>query len=367
MVFITENGTTRIALPMKHLAYPGDWGSDLGTASLYVNGERAFPKNTNTNDLSLVGMFHEEFWSSGTIAELKELAHLPQLYCTSRPGAVPGTASEYQMAGWGFATKGTAGSAYYKVETGINVCSPHSYVVDLYRNISNQIRYTYSNSSYTQWNHRLNGGIQPNNYYSNRLPTTVGSLYSSKTKCAYNYLFFNRTDQYQYFLARPYALLLFKDWTDANIETYFTSSTGYDDGTSKLRFGMNFLCGDTWEDPLDWDDLYIGVYAFDNTKGFRQNVGYPATYHIVDKYTYDGHTYHIVTASVAAKTVPPSVSQQTHSESCSPYGFISTPVFNVPYSENMIDWSDSPLAVYGYGLKVYVLEFGAEYYVGNWQ
>lgn len=364
MVFITENNTTRIALPMKHLGTAGDWGSDIGTASLYVDGERAFPKNTNKNDLSLVGMFHEEFWyaSGGSSPEpVVVKSRLPKLYASSKPGIVPGGVSSYLMRGWGFATQGSSGSQYYPWETGINVCTPIDFNVNKYSYPDFQHRYVYRNSDYAFWDNR--SSVECKNYYSTRnMPCNKAY---SVNKCAINYLFFNRMDRFQYFLARPYALLLFEDWTDAGIASYFNAS-GYNYSSTTLRFGFNFLTADLWQTPLDWDDIYVGAYVFDSSKPWYNNFGYHAEHHIVDKYTYNGHTYHIVTAGVAEKTVPASVASHEHTEACSPFGCISTPVFNVPYSNNVIQWSDLP-AVYGFTYGVYVLEYGAEYYVGIWK
>ena len=362
MVFIRENDVTRIALPMKHRGTAGDWGSDIGTASMYVNGERVFPKQTNLNDATLIGTFHEEFWTGGSTRQMLEMSKLPRLYCTSRPGVVPGGSGAYHMKGWGFATKGSSSSTYYKWETGINVASPIDYYVYEYNNPAFQRRYLYVNSNYAQWNHNMSSTAK--NFYQNRLPSGVSSE-TATHKCAINYLIFNRTDQYQYFLARPYALLLFKDWTDANIASYFSAS-GFNDGNTTRRFGINFLTADTWQTPLDWSDIYIGAYVFDSTQKWHKNFGYPAKYHVVDKYTYGGHTYHIVTAGVAEKTVPASVASSAHTEACSPFGVISTPVFNIDYSNNVIQWSELP-AAYGYTYDAYILEYGAEYYVGHWQ
>ena len=362
MVFIRENNVTRIALPMKHLAAAGDWGSDIGTASLYVNGERAFPKNTNTNDSTLIGMFHEEFWKASGPITMLNLSGLPQLYCSSVPGGLP---NDYHMAAWGFGTSGKSTEPYFKITTGVNVCSPHTTCSPATQSLDYQLRYTYNNTSYAQWNHYGPNMPNTNCYYSMMLPTASGvHTVTSTYKCAYNFLLFNRTDQNYYFLARPYALLLFKDWTDTAIGQYFGSS-GYNDGTTTLKFGFNFLTAATWSTPLDWPDIYMGVYKYDFTVNHLNNRGWLATYHVVDKYTYDGHTYHIVTAGVADKTIPASVSNPSdYKGDCPPYGLISTPVFNVPYSQNRIDWEGSAAIQYGYPIKVYVLEFGAEYYLG---
>lgn len=359
MIFIRIGTSFRIGFPMKSMGVTTGWGCDLACADLYVGNDRIFPKNSKLHDSKLVASYHERFWHTadeGFPGNYYVLDNMPQLYCWSIPGRA---APLSRMSAWGAGGTASSTSTYWKYEAGCNLCGPeHSATSSI-----NSVKKIYADDSNVTWVSPWSAGTK--NFYTNIIPSNVSYSVVSQSVNGY-FLLFNTVNQTKYFRVRPYAILLFKDWELHNITAYFGNS-GYYDGTTTLKFGMNMLTAATWSTPFDWHDTYVGAYDFDYTKQILNSRGWLAAHYIITSYTYDGHTYYLVSATIPEKTISASIANPNdYKGDCPPHGIISTPKFNVPYSGNAVDWVETEQVVtYGYRLGVYVLEYGCEYYASE--
>ena len=335
--------TTELVLPITDFGINTGWGMPYGTCMSYVDNNRYFEKHFN--DGTRTGMIWHRYWS----ASYPILSDLPQLSFGGGSGFVEANSGAFLYHAEG---------SIQGYDINIHDCAMCPY----YPNRA--MDYRSWHGSYGTW---YNDGLRSkyNTGQDGKYPLTkfmcTNQFSGSWLQCGSPSL-----GQYpKTVTAYPWALMLFMDITDGDINRYFNSSaTGISIWSSSAKFGFKFYIepiadSDTATDKWSWwnvdrPSLTSGGLADWSYKGR------PGVARIVARSTTDGqtgvHDFTMVKVSSPASGYSlMSITNQNQS-----IARISEPCFNMGYINQTID-------VFGNVhttprlTGIYILESGCEY------
>lgn len=320
-------------LPVEKSSVIAEYGNVYRTRQVSIGTNRYFPRDFTAPSFSAgyrpFASIHEGYW----MPDFNQFNDLPCVVKATRPGLISnaGIYSEsYHLSKWGALEPGTFSASTYHFDVG------RPYFNESSRSYA---RYIYADSDYGRWI----GWSSSKQYLSeDRIPESPNAIYGP-----WLYMPTART-----IIARPYALLIFKNLSTANVQAYCSSSgSGYSNSDSSGNwFGFCIFISNSSGDngtynssnQIEVSPVGFSVVSTDGEwKGLR-----PSRYTILGDYTYNGD--HYVVASVVRNIVSYGSAVKR----------VSSPFFNCGMAYNTIDSGDT---VRIEPLPIRILELGCEY------
>ena len=346
----TTSPIGNIAIPVAHSGVDTEWGWDGMSITSYANGQKYFEQHFD-NRRTYATLWHR-YWNN----TYHELSYLPQLSFSCGSG----WNASLHMFGFIFHALGNfLGSSYYVDVADCALCPFYPTQLGLDTR-------TWAKDSVGVWyNYMLNNEYETK--FGCRFDTTntmQGGAFSGDWITVGNPGFGYYPNSIKVY---PWALMLFKDWSDTDVNNYFNlSSTGASILNSNAKFGFKFY-GQPIEDPYasanawSWKNVDLpGLPALDGIPWHYK--GRSGQHTVCGKATKNGHTYTIVKVSSSSQGYQ-ILSLSDISKKAQGFLKVTCPCFNQWYIQDYIDVFEPGGHATPQPTGIYILESGCEYEV----